>query len=122
MEKINKDLIASCGMNCGVCRAYLREKNHCPGCNYGPEMKSCLHCFIRQCDKRKGDFCFSCAEFPCQKLKHLDKRYRTKYDMSEIGNLENIRDNGIEKFVESQEKKYISFRGIKCVHDKKYYK
>jgi hypothetical protein len=25
-------LIAPCGMNCGVCMAYLREKNKCPGC------------------------------------------------------------------------------------------
>ncbi len=25
-------LIAPCGMNCGLCYAYLREKNKCPGC------------------------------------------------------------------------------------------
>lgn len=27
MIKFAKDLIAPCRMNCGVCRAYLREKN-----------------------------------------------------------------------------------------------
>ncbi len=25
-------LIAPCGMNCGICLAYLRTKNVCPGC------------------------------------------------------------------------------------------
>lgn len=32
MERINRNLIAPCGMNCGVCIAYLREKNRCQGC------------------------------------------------------------------------------------------
>jgi hypothetical protein len=33
MESSNKlHLVAPCGMNCGICRAYLREKNKCPGC------------------------------------------------------------------------------------------
>lgn len=27
-----KHLIAPCGMNCGTCIAYLRDKNKCPGC------------------------------------------------------------------------------------------
>ncbi|MDD5693203.1 MAG: hypothetical protein PHU86_01900 [Patescibacteria group bacterium] len=31
MEKISKSLIASCGMNCGVCVAHLREKTHVLG-------------------------------------------------------------------------------------------
>jgi hypothetical protein len=27
-----KELVAPCGMNCGICIAYLREKNKCPSC------------------------------------------------------------------------------------------
>lgn len=41
--------------------------------------------------------------------------------MSEIENLEFIRDKGIEKFLEEERKKWISEKGVLCVHDKKYY-
>jgi len=34
--------IAACGINCGTCRAYLRERNKCRGCraSSGPNMRS----------------------------------------------------------------------------------
>jgi hypothetical protein len=117
MKIFSKNLIAPCGMNCGVCRAYLREKNHCPGCNNHPTLKSCNNCIIKLCKTRKGEFC-DCEKL-CTRLKQLDKRYREKYGMSMIENLENIRKNGIEKFLKDQSKKYISDKGIFCVHDKK---
>ncbi len=41
--------------------------------------------------------------------------------MSVIENLEFIRDNGIEKFLEKEQNTYITDAGILCVHDKKYY-
>jgi hypothetical protein len=117
-------LIAPCGMNCGICRAHLRQNNPCPGCNYPDKNKpkTRSQCKLLLCDKRTGKFCFSCAEFPCDQLKRLDTRYRTKYGMSEIDNLEYIRDNGIKKFIEAENRKWVSGKGILCVHDKKYYK
>jgi hypothetical protein len=122
MKKINKKLIAPCGMNCGVCMAYLREKNHCDGCKAGPTSVSCLRCKIRNCTERKGQYCFDCEKFPCDSLKHLDKRYRTKYEMSEIENLEFIRDNGIDEFVEKENARWVSDKGVYCVHKKEYFK
>jgi len=120
---IRKDLIAPCGMNCAICRAYLRQKNPCHGCRDAalnkPETR--IHCRLRVCEKRTGDFCYTCAEFPCDRLKHLDKRYRTRYGMSEIENLEYIRDNGIRKFLTKEREKWVSEQGIFCVHDKKFY-
>jgi hypothetical protein len=62
-------------------------------------------CKIKNCDFFKAgaaNFCFKCDDFPCANLKHLDKRYRTKYNMSMIENLENIKLLGIRKFVESE--------------------
>ncbi len=47
-------------------------------------------------------FCFKCDDFPCTNLAHLDKRYRTKYQMSMIENLENIEKHGIRKFIENE--------------------
>lgn len=122
--KMKKELIAPCGMNCGICRAYLRHRNPCHGCNNVDknQPKTRVNCRLRICTKRKGEFCYNCAEFPCNSLKHLDKRYRAKYGMSEIENLNYIRNNGIKKFIEKENKKWISNQGILCVHDKKYYK
>lgn len=41
--------------------------------------------------------------------------------MSEIGDLQFIKVNGINKFVEKENKKWVSEEGVLCVHDKKYY-
>jgi len=42
--------------------------------------------------------------------------------MSEIENLEYIKGNGIKKFIKKELKRWVSKKGILCVHDKKYYK
>lgn len=122
-RKITKNLIAPCGMNCGICKAYLRGANPCRGCNNAEENKpkTRVQCRLRVCQKRTGKFCCHCLEFPCEWLRHLDHRYRTRYGMSQIENLEFIRDNGIRKFVESERKRWISEKGIFCIHDKGYY-
>lgn len=123
---MNKKLIAWCGMNCGICYAYLREKNRCPGCRYlNKNMPiSIANCKIRNCKYIKNKevkFCFECNDFPCKPLLNLDKRYRTKYQMSEIENLKIIKDQGLEKFLKWQELKYKCKQcgGIICVHKKK---
>ena len=81
-----------------------------------------VKCRLRICAKRTGNYCCNCPEFPCARLRHLDKRYRTKYGMSEIENLEFIRNQGIRKFVAKEREKWMSDQGVLCVHDKKHYK
>jgi hypothetical protein len=120
MKSFSKKLVAPCGMDCAVCRAHLREKEPCAGC-FLPlaRYKSCLRCQLRNCTKRKNHFCYSCKEFPCARLKDLDKRYRTKYGMSEIENLLFIKEKGINTFLKSQQEKYTCPKcsGVICVHD-----
>ena len=119
-----RDLIAPCGMDCGLCMAYVRDKNRCLGCRAGDEgkAKSCLACTIRNCEiLRSGEsaFCSSdCDRFPCPRLKRLDARYRTKYRMSMLENLQAIRDVGIEAFVASEQERWAcpSCGGLQCVH------
>jgi hypothetical protein len=121
--KFDKKLIAPCGINCGICQAHLRPKNPCHGCYDAEQNKpqTRARCPLRLCTKRKNRFCYSCAEFPCDRLKRLDQRYRIRYGMSEIENLTYIRDCGIKKFIQNESEKWISEKGILCVHDKKYY-
>ena len=120
---ISRRLIAPCGMNCGVCKAHLRQQNPCHGCNDAEQNrpKSRAGCRLRICGKRAGKFCGDCTEFPCERLKRLDRRYRTRYGMSQIENLERIRKDGINQFVEDERRRWMSDQGIFCVHDKKYY-
>jgi hypothetical protein len=121
MERISRNLIAPCGMDCGLCVAHLRERNRCCGCMVdGNKVNHCVFCKIKNCKERKGRYC-DCANFPCVRLKNLDKRYRTKYGMSEIKNLMFIKSNGINKFVKKERKSHQAIKGILCVHDKKYY-
>ena len=116
-------LIAPCGMNCALCMAYQREKNHCPGCN-GPDdgkLKSCLLCKIKNCEKlkeSKTNFCFNCDDFPCERIRNLDKRYRTKYGMSMIENLNTIKSEGIDSFLDRQKSKWSckECKSLLCVH------
>lgn len=121
---IKSSLIAPCGMNCGICRAYLREKRKCPGCRASDENKPfsfCVNCIIKNCDELKkhdAKFCFECEKLPCPRLKQLDKRYRTKYNMSMLENLENIQKYGIRKFVKNEKIRWTCSKcgGIICVH------
>jgi len=52
--------------------------------------------------KTKSKFCFECEKFPCLRIKQLDKRYRTKYNMSVLENLENIKKLGVREFVQNE--------------------
>lgn len=122
MEPISKKLIAPCGMDCGLCLHFLRSENKCGGCFSGRKVNGRpIKCAIKLCKERKGEYCFNCEKFPCERLKTLDKRYREKYGMSEIENLEYIRGNGVDAFLKKERKKWQKPQGTFCVHDKKYY-
>lgn len=125
---MQKELIAPCGMNCGICKYYYREKNKCPGCN-GPDEnkgKYCVECIIKNCDEiknNKSGLCFECSKIPCKRLKNLDKRYSSKYHMSMLENLEHIKKHGMDKFLEKEKKKWncpecggiVTCHGGKCM-------
>jgi hypothetical protein len=125
---LNPKLIAPCGMNCNLCSAYLREKRICPGCRARDENKPNyrVRCIIKNCEALRNSnrkYCSEkCVKFPCQRLTNIDKRYRTKYGMSMIENLNFIKDNGIREFIENEKKRWVKEDKIFCVHKKKYLK
>lgn len=117
-------MIAPCGMNCGICIGYLREKRPCGGCfkindeNKPTVCRSCRIVNCRHLAETDSGFCYDCIKYPCTRLKNLDKRYRTKYGMSMIENLGNIKKFGIEKFVESEQNRWkcTECGVLLCVH------
>jgi len=121
---IPPEMIALCGMNCGICKMHLREDKKCPGCNSGRKVNGrCIKCGINLCKERQGKFCFECDKFPCERLKRLDKRYQDKYGMSEIDNLNKIKEIGLNEFMKSENNRWVcpNCGGVICVHDGKCY-
>ena len=122
-KSITSSLIAPCGMNCRLCRAFVRERNACPGCKGSDTLKSktAAGCPIKNCPvlkTAKKRFCFACKGFPCDKLSRLDKRYRSKYGMSMIDNLDYIKQFGIRKFVSREKTRWTckNCGELLCVH------
>jgi len=116
-------------MNCSVCSAYLALKfdlkkkgfgrTYCAGCL--PRGKNCAF-MKKQCGllgQGLVRFCFLCADFPCRRLEALDKRYRTFYHMSEIENLNFLKERGVEAFLEKERAKWRCNRcgGVICCHN-----
>ncbi|HAM63374.1 MAG: hypothetical protein A2Y20_08620 [Firmicutes bacterium GWF2_51_9] len=126
---MDESLIAPCGMNCGLCVSYLARKHdintqgfhksYCPGCI--ARGKNCT--FMKQhCDllgKGKVRYCFQCDAFPCDRLKALDLRYRTKYHLSMIDNLTRIKNKGIGIFLLEEEEKWKCRKcgDVVCCHN-----
>jgi hypothetical protein len=122
-NSISEIQIAPCGMNCNLCRAYVRDKKACPGCRGDDDFKSksCIACHIKNCEKLNSGrikFCFECDGFPCARLNHLDKRYRTNYGMSMIENLTAVKNSGIKRFIENEVKRWAcpECGRLLCVH------
>jgi hypothetical protein len=117
-KKIEEDeLIAPCGMNCSLCIAYIFNKHdlnkegfhrkYCSGCI--ARGKNCTFALGKKCDliaTGKIRFCYECDKYPCEGLKRLDKRYKTKYHMSMIDNLNYIKERGIKEFLMKEEQKW----------------
>ncbi|MBN2168165.1 MAG: DUF3795 domain-containing protein [Actinobacteria bacterium] len=122
---IKAEFIAPCGMNCALCMArLLRKEDQCPGCrgNDKEKPKSCVQCTIVNCGYLKetgSKYCSTgCEKYPCRRLRNLDKRYRNKYHMSMIENLEYIEEKGIRAFVRNEKIRWTcpECGGIICVH------
>src|SRR5512146_1502978 len=120
-EKTSASLIAPCGINCRLCRAYGRARKPCPGCRAADNCgrTGCIRCL--KCEKLQAGlfrYCFECDTFPCKRLEHLDWRYRTRYATSPIENLKRIRAGGIRRFVRSENEKWTcpSCGQVLCMH------
>ena len=116
-------LISTCGINCRVCRAFMRSKNQCLGCN-SPEnhkLKHIVSCKIKNCPsllENSTGFCYSCNKYPCQRIKQLNKRYSLKYHTNIFENQENIKGLGVEKFYKADLKKWTcpNCQHLVCMH------
>ena len=91
--------IPACGVFCGGCPTFTREKNPCPGAEIN--RKRCESCttFYLCCKDKNISHCFQCTDFPCKKFKAFSKRW-LKYGQDFIVNQKLLKDRGIDGFLE----------------------
>ena len=128
MVEIKKELLAPCGLYCGVCAVYIAHRDNnlkfkkrlipvysliakdvedisCTGClSEGIIFPYCQNCSIKNCSREKNiDGCYQCDEFPCDLIENFPLPVGKKVIMRTIPYW---RENGTEKFVEEEEKRY----------------
>ena len=125
-NNIDNKMVAVCGMNCKVCYKHLavgKYAKSCNGCKFQDETlpNSCRNCKLVDCaNKTKVDYCYECELFPCKLIKNLDKSYIKRYNVSLAVNSMNIKEKGIEKFLQEEKRKWTckKCKGIISLHDK----
>ncbi len=130
MSNINKNLLAPCGLYCGVCAIHIADKNNnlkfkeklvdvykpfsksiddikCTGClseNQDSIFGYCQSCPIRDCVQKKGyNSCYQCNDFPCKFIDRFPVPVGKKVILRAIPRWKEI---GTEKWVEEEEKRY----------------
>ena len=133
METERLNLVAPCGIDCGICELYtcrndarlfsaliLRgipaDKIPCDGCRSidgnCPVIEG--QCETHNCvEAKKVEYCFECSDFPCVKLHPSSKRADVLPHNMKVFNLCMMKRDGVEAFVEnSSEFKKRYYAGI----------
>ena len=132
------DLLAPCGLYCGVCAVYMatrdnnekfkerlttvynvsKEQIHCKGCLSDDVFVYCTICEIKRCvQSKRYDACHQCDDFPCDHVESFPYPVGKKVILRATPQW---REWGTEKWVEEEEKRYhcpecgyVLFRGAK---------
>jgi hypothetical protein len=91
--KTYNGLIPPCGIYCGRCPNYLREKNPCLGAEEHCKNRRCKGILVC-CKEKKGyHYCFECKLFPCSRFKKFSESWmklgqdliKNQYQLKELG-------------------------------------
>lgn len=96
--------VPACGVYCGGCPMYTRDKKPCPGAEIN--FKRCEGCkSFHLCCLEKGiHHCFQCNKFPCSRFKDFSGRWE-KYGQKLMDNQLFLKEKGVEVFLNSFNKK-----------------
>ena len=128
MVEVKKELLAPCGLWCGVCSIYIAHKNNnlkfkeklfpvykafaknlndiaCTGClSEGTVFPVCQVCSIKKCCKGKNiEGCYQCEEFPCKYTDNFPIPVGKKVILRAVPFW---RDHGTEKYIEAEMDRY----------------
>ncbi|NLG79739.1 MAG: DUF3795 domain-containing protein [Firmicutes bacterium] len=112
-----------CGLYCGACDTLLANEEGrlgllarkckmsvealtCRGCKSGVASVWCMKCEIRRCAlARRVEFCFECADYPCDRLRAFAADSRAHHSVV-LKNLEAIRVKGVAAWLEEQKSRW----------------
>ncbi len=94
--------IPPCGIFCGGCPVFSREKNACMGAEIGCKTRKCKGIYVCCIEKKGLEFCHQCKTYPCNRFRKFAERWQ-KYGQDLMANQEFILNYGKEKFI----KKYV---------------
>ena len=130
MVDIKKELLAPCGLYCGVCAVHIADRDNnvkfkerivnvykpytktiedvkCGGCLSDDDENIfgfCRQCPIRDCIIKKGfEGCYQCDEFPCKYINRFPIPVGKKVILRAVPFW---REHGTEKWVESELERY----------------
>ncbi len=128
MVEVKKELLAPCGLWCGVCSIYIAHENNnlkfkekllpvykafaktvddiaCTGClSEGTVFPVCQACAIKKCCKDKNiKGCYQCDEFPCKYIDNFPIPVGKKVILRSVPFW---RQHGTEKYVEAEMNRY----------------
>ena len=83
--------IPACGVFCGGCPAYTREKSPCKGAELSNSRCEKCKTFHLCCLGKEITHCFQCSDFPCAKLRRFTKSW-LKYGQDFIENQKLLKD------------------------------
>lgn len=90
--------IPACGVFCGGCPTYIREKRPCKGAELSKARCEKCKTFHLCCIEKKIKHCYQCDIFPCLKFKSFAKRW-LKYGQNFIENQNILRQVGEIEFL-----------------------
>jgi len=109
---VNKNLVSYCGLYCGACSKYLKEK--CPGCH---DNEKATWCKIRTCCiENNYESCAACTQFEdandCKKFNNFFAKIIGFILQSDRkAGVDMIKEKGIEEFAKYMaENKLVSIR------------
>jgi len=107
--KDEKYLIGCCGLYCGLCSKYQsKAPSRCIGCKLGEQHSWCSiwNCCVK---KHKFDTCIECKDvFTCD----IFLRRKVAEWIPAVDNLHQIREVGLEKWLEEQRERKALLQGL----------
>ena len=95
--------VPACGVFCGGCPVYTREKKACPGAEINSARCENCKSFHLCCESRNITHCFECKTFPCAKFKRFTKSWE-KYGQNLIDNQNMLKETGMKDFLSKYNK------------------
>jgi len=96
--KLYKGRIPACGVFCGGCPVYIRDKKPCLGAEIN--IKRCENCksYHLCCESKGIKHCYECLTFPCYRFRRFTKSW-LKYGQNLIENQELLARVGENEFI-----------------------